>query len=84
MIFLDGNRFKTKDETFLYLNEKIDFEYEACNLDGLFDLLSMVDDKIVIKNYPVIYKNLNDYGEKILSCFMKAGFCFGLEIDFLS
>lgn len=84
MICLDGNKFKSRDEAFSYLNEKIDFEYEVNNLDGLFDELSMLDEKIVIKNYPLIYKNLNDYGEKFLSSFMKASLCFDLEIDFLS
>lgn len=84
MICLDGNKFKSRDEAFSYLNEKIDFEYEVNNLDGLFDELSMLDEKIIIRNYPLIYKNLNDYGERLLSCFMKVSLCFDLEIDFLS
>ncbi|MDU3687926.1 MAG: barstar family protein [Anaerococcus hydrogenalis] len=84
MICLDGFKFKSRDEAFSYLNEKIDFEYEVDNLDGLFDCLSMVDEKIVIENYPIIYENLSDYGEKFLSCFMKASLSFGIEIDFLS
>lgn len=84
MICLDGFEFKSRDEAFSYLNEKIDFEYEVYNLDGLFDCLSMVDEKIVIENYPIIYENLSDYGEKFLSCFMKASLSFGIEIDFLS
>lgn len=84
MICLDGNKFKSRDEAFSYLNEKIDFEYEVNNLDGLFDELSMLDEKIIIRNYPLIYKNLNVYGDRLLSCFMKASLCFDLEIDFLS
>lgn len=84
MICLDGNKFKSRDEAFSYLNEKIDFEYEVNNLDGLFDELSMLDEKIIIRNYPLIYKNLNDYGDRLLSCFMNASLCFDLEIDFLS
>ena len=50
MIYLDGNKFKSRDEAFSYLNEKIDFEYEVNNLDGLFDELSMLDEKIIIRN----------------------------------
>ncbi|MDU5585115.1 MAG: barstar family protein [Pseudomonas aeruginosa] len=84
MIFLDGNNFKSRDEAFSYLNEKIDFEYEVDNLDSLFDCLSMVDEKIIIENYQEIYNNLGQYGEKFLSCFMKASLEFLLEIDFLS
>lgn len=84
MIFLDGNKFKSRDEAFSYLNEKIDFEYKVNNLDGLFDALSMVDEKIIIENYQEIYNNLGQYGEKFLSCFMKASLEFLLEIDFLS
>ena len=77
MIYLDGNKFKSRDEVFSYLNEKIDFEYEVNNLDGLFDELSMLDEKIVIKNYSLIYKNLNDYGEKFLSYEGMSLFWFG-------
>lgn len=84
MIILDGNKFKSREAAFSYLNENIDFEYEVDNLDGLFDCLSMVDEKIIIKNYPLIYKNLNEYGEKFLDCFMKACLLFNLEIDFIS
>ena len=84
MILLDGYEFKSRDEAFSYLNEKIDFEYEVDNLDGLFDCLSMVDEKIIIKNFTFIYKNLNEYGEKFLDCFMKACLLFDLEIDFIS
>lgn len=84
MIFLDGNKFKSRAEAFSYLNEKIDFEYKVNNLDGLFDALSVVDEKIIIENYQEIYNNLGHYGEKFLSCFMKASLEFLLEIDFLS
>lgn len=84
MILLDGYEFKSRELAFSYLNEKIDFEYEVDNLDGLFDCLSMVDEKIIIKNYLLIYKNLNEYGERFLSCFMKACLLFDLEIDFIS
>lgn len=84
MILLDGYEFKSRELAFSYLNEKIDFEYEVDNLDGLFDCLSMVDEKIIIKNFTLIYKNLNEYGERFLSCFMKACLLFDLEIDFIS
>lgn len=84
MILLDGYEFKSRELAFSYLNEKIDFEYEVDNLDGLFDCLSMVDEKIIIKNFTLIYKNLNKYGERFLSCFMKACLLFDLEIDFIS
>lgn len=84
MIILDGYEFKSRDEAFSYLNEKIDFEYEVDNIDGLFDCLSMVDEKIIIKNFTFIYKNLNEHGERFLSCFMKACLLFDLEIDFIS
>ena len=84
MILLDGCEFKSRDEAFSYLNEKTDFEYEVDNLDGLFDCLSMVDEKIIIEGFTFIYKNLNEYGERFLSCFMKACLLFDLEIDFIS
>lgn len=82
MIIVDFKDIESKKDFYDLLNEKFDFEYEANNLDGLFDLLSMEDERIVLKNYGKIYESLGDYGETALSCFMKASITFDLDIDF--
>lgn len=83
MIVIDCENIKSKEDFYNILNENFDFEYEANNLDGLFDLLSMEDESFVLKNYGKIYENLGDYGERALACFMKASLTFDLDVDFL-
>ncbi|WP_105301685.1 barstar family protein [Anaerococcus marasmi] len=84
MINIDANLFTDKERFYEILNENFDFDYKVENLDALFDQLIYVDASFRIINYKMIYKNLGDYGEKLMRVFLDGVKMYDLDIDFIS
>lgn len=68
---IDGNYFVSKENGYDYLVEVLDLpDYFGYNLDALWDELSFKGDlEIEIINGRKIFKNLGEYGIKILDVF---------------
>lgn len=68
---LDGNCFKSREETYQYISKELNFpDYFGNNLDALWDILSFERDlEIKIINGRDIVRNLGEYGIKILDVF---------------
>lgn len=84
MINIDANLFTDKERFYEILNENFDFDYKVENLDALFDQLIYVDASFRIINYKMIYKNLGDYGDKLMRVFLDGVKMYDLDIDFIS
>lgn len=84
MINIDANLFTDKERFYEILNENFDFDYKVENLDALFDQLIYVDASFRIINYKMIYKNLGDYGDKLMHVFLDGVKMYDLDIDFIS
>ncbi|MDO5718894.1 MAG: barstar family protein [Tissierellia bacterium] len=71
-ISLDGKMMTDKENTHIYLKEKLELpDYYGNNLDALWDLLSFESrpTEIQIINISMILKNLGDYGYSLIEVF---------------
>lgn len=72
MIRLDANDFIDRETFYKLLNEKCIFDYYVENLDALYDQLVVKDNQIEIINFKMIFKNLGEYGQRIVQVFIDA------------
>lgn len=68
---LDGNEFKTKNESYEYIKQVLELpEYVGKNLDALWDALTDLNNcEIEIVNARRIPRLINEYGLKMLDVF---------------
>ncbi|NLW43507.1 MAG: barstar family protein [Tissierellia bacterium] len=80
---LDGYQFKTRNDSFEYLNSVFQFpDYFGKNLDSLWDVLSDLEDvRIEIIDARQIPKYLQGYGLKILDIFGDINGYRGIEVE---
>ncbi|MCI7238951.1 MAG: barstar family protein [Anaerococcus sp.] len=83
MIVLDGEDFKSQEEFYRIMNETFHFENEVSNLDGLFESLVEVREKIRVKNYKRAYDHLGEYGRMIMIVFVSAAFTLDTDVDLI-
>lgn len=68
---LDGANFTGRTKAYDYMKKTLEFsDYFGNNLDALWDSVGDIKDaEIVIENARMIYRNLGEYGLKILDVF---------------
>lgn len=69
--FLDARKMTTKEEAYAYLQEALHLpDYLSTNLDSLWDILGDKEKSLfVILHGRLLYRNLSEYGLKILDLF---------------
>lgn len=84
MIEIDVKAIESQEDFYKILNEKLDFDYYVENLDALFDQLIYSYPRLRIVNYKYLYKNLGDYGKRLMEVFLDSVRMYDIDIDFIS